>query len=236
MKEKTSKLLRYRDMESDLPLMADILGVSDDCLLLDGGMTWYAVDFDGEMIENTEFSVNNGISLFDGYVVERVSNELYYRGYSDVERKKICDVGDCLAYECDLVERDGKSGFVIRKSYGKGKAEEIWRFSFYDFATEEFYEITEQRPESFLWTRENEYFMTYDREATEITVHSGCLGFGKKRISVIPIKISRCILLIIAVRKCRSKRNTFLTRTRIFCFAIPLRTNVFIRLPTGVFI
>ena len=176
MKEKTSKLLRYRDLESDLPLMADILGVSDDCLLLDGGMTWYAVDFDGEMIENTEFSVDNGISLFDGYVVERVSNELYYRGYSDVERKKICDVGDCLAYECDLVEKDGKSGFIIRKSYGKSKAEEIWRFSFYDFATEEFYEITEQRPESFHWTKENEYFMTYDREATEITVHSGCFG------------------------------------------------------------
>ena len=180
MREKSSRLLRCRNLESDLPIMADILGISETCLLLDGGMTWYAVNFDGEIIENAEISVHNGISLFDGYVVEKIGDELFYGEYSNAERKKICDVGDCFDYDCDLIETDERSGFVIRKSYVDGKKEELWRFSFYDFSTGEFYQITEHSPEGFLWLKENEYFMTYDREKTEVTVRSGCFGVRKE--------------------------------------------------------
>ena len=180
LKEKTQETVLAETEE----LFEGISYVNDERIVLLDDERWYAVDFNGNLIEEN-FPGTRTTVLNQEYLVYKSypDGEIMYRSFANPLEYKIMDGVISLNYRYYYIENENQKGILICNTNDGALIYDFW---FFDLETNTLHTIAENYNQKLRWVGDDyKYFITYEMGLVEWTEKgSSCAGVQEKSATI----------------------------------------------------
>jgi hypothetical protein len=180
-KEKTQETVISSSVEESLDWISY---VNDERIVLEKGDSYYAIDLNGNPIEEEFPSATQKTSVVNGeYLIYKNENrEIALCSFADPTEYVMMDdfIWNSNDLEYDLVEEDGREGILISHYKDYNYLASLW---FFDLDTKTLHTIDENINQ-YVVKINNKYFITFEKNTIEYTKKTGSCSHGEYRREV----------------------------------------------------
>lgn len=166
LKEKTQETVFAKTHSNTEESFEYISYVSDERIVLEKGDSWFALDFNGNLIEENFPCLPDATLLGNEYLIyyNYKDKTLVYRTFADPTERKIMDAdSSSLYYNCryEFIETENQTGIAILdiKNSRENIVNNIW---FFNLETGTLHTTAENINQRIFWVKNYPYFLSYE--------------------------------------------------------------------------
>ena len=160
LKEKTQETVFAQTHSNTEESFKYISYVSDERIVLKKGNTWFALDFNGNLLNEIFPSLPGATLLGKEFLIYKGNKAIVYRTFADPTEHKIFDTDDINhSYKYEFVETENQKGIAILdiKNSRENIVDNIW---FFNLETGTLHTTAENINQRIFWVKNYPYFLS----------------------------------------------------------------------------